>query len=135
MAAPRPRPRNNSRLPLLAPAFLLALAALVALGRLPLYVLWAYAGMSALTLAVYARDKRAARHRQWRTPENMLHLLALGGGWPGALCAQQWLRHKSAKAAFRGIFWLTVVLNVAALAFLLLPRGQAGLAQLASVLR
>lgn len=135
MAAPRHRPRSGGRSPLLALAFLLALAGLVALGRLPLYLLWAYAGMSALTLAVYAHDKRAARHRQWRTPENTLHLLALGGGWPGALCAQQWLRHKSAKPAFRGIFWLTVGLNVTALAFLLLPRGQAGLAKLESLLR
>lgn len=135
MAPPRTRARRGHRSPLLALAFLLALAGLAALGRLPFYILWIYAGMSTLTLAVYALDKRAARQRQWRTPEKTLHLLALAGGWPGALCAQEWLRHKSAKAAFRGIFWLTVVLNVAALAFLLLPRGQAGLAQLESVLR
>jgi uncharacterized membrane protein YsdA (DUF1294 family) len=44
-----------------------------------------------------------------KTPESNLHLLALAGGWPGALFAQQFLRHKSAKAEFRGTFWVTVV--------------------------
>ena len=47
-------------------------------------------------------------------PQGRLHLLALAGGWPGALLAQQFLRHKSAKASFRTVFWATVVLNVAA---------------------
>jgi hypothetical protein len=33
------------------------------------------------------------------------------GGWPGALLAQQFLRHKSVKAEFRAAFWLTVAVN------------------------
>ncbi len=52
-----------------------------------------------------------------------MHTLALAGGWPGALLAQQWLRHKSAKQEFRAVFWATVVLNVAGLVLLCSPWG------------
>ncbi len=72
----------------------------------------AYAGLSVITFVVYAIDKSAARRKGPRTPERTLHLLSLAGGWPGALLAQRWLRHKSAKASFRRVFWVTVVVNV-----------------------
>lgn len=83
-----------------------------------LWIAGAYASMSLLTLIVYAIDKSAAKAGRWRTKESTLHLLALAGGWPGALLAQQWLRHKSAKREFRVVFWATVVLNVAGLVLL-----------------
>lgn len=75
----------------------------------------AYGCMSLLTYAVYALDKSAARRRRHRVPERTLHLLALFGGWPGALFAQQRLRHKSRKTVFLRLFWLTVLLNGALL--------------------
>ena len=50
--------------------------------------------------------------------------MALAGGWPGALLAQQWLRHKSAKREFRAVFWATLVLNVAGLVLLCSPWGR-----------
>jgi|JI6StandDraft_1071083.scaffolds.fasta_scaffold51081_2 uncharacterized membrane protein YsdA (DUF1294 family) len=78
----------------------------------------AYAAVSLLTFLIYAIDKSAARAGRWRTPKATLHLLALAGGWPGALLAQQWLRHKSAKRSFRAVFWVTVVLNVVGLVLL-----------------
>jgi uncharacterized membrane protein YsdA (DUF1294 family)/cold shock CspA family protein len=102
----------------IAAVFLLLVAAMALLAIVPMYVLWFYLGASALSLALYAKDKRAAQHETWRTPEDTLHLLALLGGWPGALVAQQWLRHKSGKAAFRVVFWMTAALNVAALVYL-----------------
>lgn len=71
-----------------------------------------YAVASLLTFVVYAIDKSAARRGTWRTSERTLHCLALVGGWPGALLAQQWLRHKSSKPKFRVVFWSTVALNV-----------------------
>jgi uncharacterized membrane protein YsdA (DUF1294 family) len=39
--------------------------------------------------------------------------LGLACGWPGALLAQQLLRHKTAKGSFVATFWGTVVVNVA----------------------
>lgn len=75
-----------------------------------------YGFLSLLTFVLYAVDKQAARRGRWRIRESTLHLLALCGGWPGALLAQRWIRHKSRKAAFQLRFWLTVLLNCAALA-------------------
>lgn len=79
---------------------------------------------SVVTFAVYASDKSAARRGSWRVPESTLHMLAVLGGWPGALAAQQALRHKTRKQPFRTVFWLTVVVNCAVLAlgFTLLAR-------------
>jgi uncharacterized membrane protein YsdA (DUF1294 family) len=82
-------------------------------------VLLVYLVMSVVAYAAYARDKSAARAGRRRTPEKTLHLMALLGGWPGALLAQRRLRHKSSKTAFLAPFWLTVVLNLGALAWLL----------------
>jgi uncharacterized membrane protein YsdA (DUF1294 family) len=49
--------------------------------------------------------------------------LALIGGWPGALIAQQVLRHKSRKNAFQFMFWMTVVLNYVAFGWLFTEQG------------
>ena len=100
------------------PAFLCVYAVVTLLWLPPLWLAAAYAGMSVLTFVVYAMDKAAAQANRWRTAESTLHLLALACGWPGALLAQQWLRHKSAKREFRAVFWATVVLNVAGLVVL-----------------
>jgi uncharacterized membrane protein YsdA (DUF1294 family) len=75
--------------------------------------------MSTIAYLMYYFDKRAARLDAQRTPENTLHLVALFGGWPGALFAQQQLRHKSIKPSFRFVFWITVIVNLAALTYLL----------------
>lgn len=80
--------------------------------RLPWLLPWSVVVLSSLTYFVYALDKRAAQQGQWRTSEKTLHLWSLFGGWPGALVAQHRLRHKSSKAAFRGVFWLTVIIHV-----------------------
>ena len=110
--------------------FLAALVGAVVLGRLPQIVLAACLAMSVLTLAMYGLDKSAAKQGKWRTPEQTLHLLALAGGWPGALVAQQQLRHKSSKASFQRVFWVTVIVNVALLLWLASPRGMALLGSL-----
>lgn len=80
------------------------------MSQLPL--LMGYMVISIITFFFYAKDKAAARAGRRRTPERTLHLLALVGGWPGAVLAQQWLRHKTKKRRFRLIFWLTVFLNI-----------------------
>jgi uncharacterized membrane protein YsdA (DUF1294 family) len=64
-------------------------------------VLVFYAVMSLVTLAVYAWDKRASKRAgARRTPERMLHLWALAGGFGGALLGQAWLRHKTRHPSF-----------------------------------
>ena len=85
-------------------------------GRLPVWMLGAAVGVNLITFVVYAIDKSAAQTGQWRTRESNLHLLSLAGGWPGAWYAQQWLRHKSSKVAFRRVYGATVALHCAALA-------------------
>jgi uncharacterized membrane protein YsdA (DUF1294 family)/cold shock CspA family protein len=97
--------------------FLAGVAAIVMSGALPNYVLWWFLGVSAMTFAFYAKDKMAAKEGGQRTPESTLHTLALVGGWPGALYAQELLRHKSSKKSFRTVFRVTLFLNVVVLMY------------------
>lgn len=97
---------------------------------IPLWVVGLYGLSSVLCFAVYAADKSAAKRGSRRVPENTLHLLALIGGWPGAICAQQLLRHKTQKASFRAMFWPTVVVNVLVFAVVTTPLGAMLLAQI-----
>ena len=106
------------------PAFLGVYLVASVLWKLPLWVGGLYVLLSAATFGAYAGDKSAAKGGSWRTPESTLHVLALAGGWPGALLAQQFLRHKSTKHEFRQVFWATVVLNVVGLLFLASPLKQ-----------
>ena len=100
------------------PAFILVYGVVTLLWHTPGWAALVYLVASVVTYGVYRWDKAASRQHRQRTPETVLHLLSLVGGWPGALLAQQIHRHKSTKAAFRSTFWLTVAVNV--LAFLLL---------------
>jgi uncharacterized membrane protein YsdA (DUF1294 family)/cold shock CspA family protein len=118
-----------SAIPLVvASAFIIAVAAVVFAGRLPFAVLALYLGASVLAFAAYALDKSAARDGRWRTAESTLHLFGLAGGWPGALFAQRVFRHKSRKAEFRRVFWVTVTVNCLGLVWLLTEKGSAFLA-------
>jgi uncharacterized membrane protein YsdA (DUF1294 family) len=84
-----------------------------------------YLVIGVVTFFVYAKDKRAAINGNWRVPEKTLHIFSVAGGWLGALIAQDKLRHKTQKQPFRAIYWLTVVINVAAFVWTLTPNGQA----------
>ncbi len=96
---------------------LLALGWLFA--KVPAIIVLVYSAMSILAVFAYAIDKSAAKNNRWRTQESTLHLVALFGGWPGALFAQDAFRHKSSKADFQTTFWATVFLNCAGLAWVL----------------
>ncbi len=80
-------------------------------GKLPGSLVIAYAAMSVAAIAMYRADKSAARRGGQRTPENTLHFVALLCGWPGAMLAQTWFRHKSKKPAFQAVFLITVAVN------------------------
>lgn len=111
---PKHRPSIVAPRSLLATLHLLLVASLTVLGKLPV---WWFAGvllMSVATFLVYRQDKKAAQAGQWRTPENTLQMMALIGGWSGALWAQLFLRHKSQKTEFLVVFWLMVLINLAA---------------------
>ena len=105
--------------------FIVAISALNA--KVPFLVMPLYLSLSLITFIMYAIDKSAAQNgnwRTWRTEESTLHLLALSGGWPGAMIAQQKLRHKSKKTSFRLVFWITVLLNCGAFIWLHTAAGS-----------
>ena len=103
----------------IVPAALAALGFLVFagvmgfMGRVPLWVPGLYAAVSVITFGAYHADKGKAVRGEWRTPESTLHLLEFAGGWPGALIAQQALRHKNRKPAFLVPFWGIVITHIA----------------------
>jgi uncharacterized membrane protein YsdA (DUF1294 family) len=74
-----------------------------------------YSLLSTITFVVYGFDKLAAERGGKRVRERTLHLLALCGGWPGALAGQWLFRHKRRNRTFQVNFWLTVLMNVALL--------------------
>lgn len=109
------RPGRGVLPQVLALGFATALLAGGLSGALPRIVPGIYLLASGAAFVAYAVDKSAARSGRWRTPESTLHLFGLACGWPGAVMAQWWLRHKSSKRSFLRMFWVTAVLNVAAL--------------------
>jgi uncharacterized membrane protein YsdA (DUF1294 family)/cold shock CspA family protein len=117
---PPPHPRlmptqRASRLGYLAVLGFIGIAFVVALIRpIPYWVWILYVGMSFATFVAYALDKRAAEKAGWRLSEGSLLALGLACGWPGAIVAQQVMRHKTVKVSFQIVFWVTVVVNVVA---------------------
>lgn len=96
-----------------------AVSTLYLLGYVPVLLPVAYGAMSLVTFLMYAIDKGAAEGGKRRVPEGRLHLFELLCGWPGALVAQQFFRHKTRKTSFQVVFWFYVVLNLAVLVWLL----------------
>ena len=110
---PRP-PRRSAPIPrrALSLLFLLAVVGVAVAGLVPLVLPIAYVVLSALSWLMYWWDKDAAGQGARRTPESTLHFVDLLGGWQGALIAQQQFRHKTVKASFQAVFWLTVLVNL-----------------------
>jgi uncharacterized membrane protein YsdA (DUF1294 family) len=122
---PRQSPTQQGTAKLIAiPLFLVLYIVVSVIWHPPLFIAAVYLGASLITFFVYVKDKLAAQQNTWRTPESTLHFLALAGGWPGALLAQQYIRHKSTKLEFRIVFWGTVILNVLGLVLLCSQLGS-----------
>ena len=118
-AARRSRPQTMSYVVLVAFAAAIVLA--TATGTFPSWVAALYLVASIACYVAYAIDKSAAQNRQWRVSEGALLGIGLLGGWPGAIVAQERLRHKTLKNSFRQAFWGTVALNVLVLAVMATP--------------
>jgi len=103
------------------PVFLIIYLGVTIAWRAPGWLALVYLAASAICFVVYAADKSAARAGRWRVSERALLGLGLIGGWPGALVAQQVVRHKSRKSSFQIAFWLTVLANVCLLIALTTP--------------
>ncbi|MFK8013422.1 MAG: DUF1294 domain-containing protein [Marinicellaceae bacterium] len=104
--------------------FVVLILIAVLMKKMSVYFLIYFTLVSFITFIIYALDKSAAKKGISRTPETSLHILALIGGWPGAMLAQQKLRHKTVKQPFRMIFWTTVFVNIGVLIWLLTPEGN-----------
>ncbi len=107
----------------LAAGFYGVLALLAFTGNISWLVVGWYAVLGFITYITYAKDKAAAQNNEWRTPESTLHLLSVLGGWVGAMVAQTYLRHKSQKPEFRVTYYLTVIINLALLLFIMAGGG------------
>ncbi len=104
-----------------AAAFFGVIALLTIFGRLWWPVLCVYIVTSMVAFYAYKGDKQAAQVNARRTNEWTLIVLGLIGGWPGALIARHRFRHKTKKVVFRVGYWLSVVLNLAGLVWLIDP--------------
>jgi uncharacterized membrane protein YsdA (DUF1294 family)/cold shock CspA family protein len=125
---PQDMQKKYGSLPIISAAvFLVIVGIAVIVSRIPSVILGIYMVLSLMTFVAYAVDKSAAGKGAWRTRESTLHLLSLAGGWPGALVAQHQLRHKSRKASFRAVFWMTVFLNCGVFIWLTTSTGAAAL--------
>ena len=103
--------------------FYAILALLAIMQKISWLVVGWYFVLGLITYGMYAKDKAAAQSGEWRTPESTLHLLSILGGWVGAMVAQTYLRHKSQKPEFRMTYYLTVVINLAVLLFIMAGGG------------
>ena len=122
---PQDKKPPNELLPVIGAAiFCVFILIAVLTSKIPTIILATYLVVSLVTYIAYAIDKSAAKKGAWRIPESTLHFLSLVGGWPGAVVAQKWLRHKSKKAPFRVLFWMTVLLNCGFVVWLLTPTGS-----------
>jgi uncharacterized membrane protein YsdA (DUF1294 family) len=79
---------------------------------LPLYLAWVI-GLSVCTFALYGFDKRRAVSGGGRIPENVLHGLALAGGFPGGWAGRAAFRHKTRHTSFLVVLVVATVIHAA----------------------
>lgn len=84
-----------------------------------LFAVFQIISMNITTFVAYGLDKRAARRGDWRVPERDLHLLEFLGGWIGAWIAQKVFRHKTSKKSYQAMYKLMIVMEFAAVYFIL----------------
>jgi uncharacterized membrane protein YsdA (DUF1294 family)/cold shock CspA family protein len=120
----KPSKRKLSYAIAVACFYFLALIAAIIFWHQTIYILVGHTVFSFLAFSAYAKDKYQAENNRWRVKESTLHFFALFGGWPGALIAQQKLRHKTSKLSFQSTFWLCVLLSLGATSYLHTDKGS-----------
>ena len=70
-----------------------------------------------VTFLFYGIDKWSATKDWNRTPEIVLHGLALAGGSPAAFLSQKLFSHKDSKTSFQISYWLIVIIQIILLCF------------------
>lgn len=77
-----------------------------------LYIIWSIA-LSIITFLYYGYDKFQAWRDGTRVPENLLHLLAIGGGWVGGWAGMYLFWHKINNSTFGTVLLLATVIHLA----------------------
>ena len=83
---------------------------------------WYLTIINAVAIAAYGWDKLCAIRKWWRVPELTLLGIAAIGGSVGALLAMKLFHHKTLHLKFKYGVPLILVLQVAALVYLHMPR-------------
>ncbi len=121
MAQPNQHARPKVQLTWLARLWLLGIVVLLAtdylsdtfrMGWLVRIYFWSTLLLSLATFVMFGVDKRRANLDKHRISEKRLHLLAMLGGWPGAVLGQRAFRHKTIKKSFRLVLWGIILLHV-----------------------
>ncbi len=101
-------------------SYLLIILIIVAIGSAILsgYTGWGLYGgwfvsINALTFGLYGFDKSQAQRNGRRTPEIVLHTVALLGGFLGGWLGRWMFRHKTRKGIFTLILALSTLLHLA----------------------
>ena len=89
---------------------------------MPWIAAWVIA-WSVVTFGLYGLDKAAARSGHMRTPELVLHGLALGGGFAGGLLGRAAFHHKTRHPAFLVVLVASTIAWGAVLVWWFILRG------------
>lgn len=84
--------------------------------------IWYFIIINIVAVAVYGWDKLCAIRKWWRVPEMTLLAIALLGGSIGAIVAMRLFRHKTLHLKFKYGLPLILMLQIAGLVYLHLPK-------------
>lgn len=76
----------------------------------PIYLVWLIAS-GIVSFLIYGYDKFKAVRGGYRIPENLLHLLALSGGFVGCALGMAVFHHKIRKTKFKAIIALAFLIH------------------------